>query len=146
MNNTHVLRFSHRFRYHYDEIEASTIEPRLIFTIENPQRPDLGQQDIQAKIDSGAEYTLFKGWVLQLLDVELMDGESRKFQSLVGESFTGWKHEVKLLLTNDLQITMNVYFSDANRRNVIGRDFFDSFRIGFDQINELFYLAQYGSS
>lgn len=98
--------------------------------------------ECSAKIDTGAEYCLFKRDYANRLQLDLESGHPVVMETLTG-SFVAYGHEVTLM-TFDLAFDVTVYFAaDENiRRNLLGRNgWLNLVLFGLNAYNEVLYLS-----
>ena len=95
--------------------------------------PDDGRElEIQAHLDSGAERSLFDGQIARAIGLQPGNGEKIHFRSTTGADVVAVSHRVQLAHENLGECDLTVGFSDREiARNLLGRDFFDLYRIGF---------------
>ncbi len=88
--------------------------------------------EIQAHLDSGAERSLFDGQIAKAIGLPTENGERIYFRSTTGADIAAVSHRVQLAPEKLGECELAVGFSDREiARNLLGRDFFDFFRIGF---------------
>ena len=97
--------------------------------------------DVDAHLDSGAERSLFNGFIIASLGAELLNANSKPYSSTVGDEITGYLHRVRLTVPEVGSFELEVGFSDRLiRRNLLGRDFFNLVQIGFRENQLKYYL------
>lgn len=90
------------------------------------------QLEVQCHLDSGAEVSLFDGQIGKAIGLELQDGDSLTFSSTTGAEIVGRRHSVRIGHPELGVRPLEVAFSEAPiLRNLLGRDFFGLFQIGF---------------
>lgn len=88
--------------------------------------------EIQAHLDSGAERSLFDGQIANAIGLPPASGEKIYFRSTMGADVVAIPHRVQLAHEKLGECELTVGFGDREiTRNLLGRDFFDFFRIGF---------------
>lgn len=98
--------------------------------------------DTDAYLDSGAELSLFNGDLLAALEIELINDKPKSYSPTVGNSITGYLHEVRLTVPDIDDFNLEIGFSDVQiRRNLLGRDFFNLVQIGFRERQLEYYLT-----
>jgi hypothetical protein len=80
--------------------------------------------DVQAYVDTGAEFSLFRADYLNPLGLNLLDGDAEEVSTLVA-SFPIYRHIVRISLFDELRFNLRVGFSDLIRRDLLGRDILD---------------------
>ena len=100
--------------------------------------------DLFAKVDTGADFCIFKREHGEALDLDIESGYPQKFETVAG-IFTTYGHEVTLSTFN-LHFDVTVYFS-ANygfRRNVLGRrGWLDQVKLGIIDYDGNLYISNY---
>jgi hypothetical protein len=98
--------------------------------------------DVDAYLDSGAERSLFNGFLLAALGVELINDKRKYYGSTVGDSIEAYLHDVRLNLPGVASFDLEIGFSNGQlRRNLLGRDFFALAQIGFRERHLEYYLT-----
>ncbi len=88
--------------------------------------------EIQAHLDSGTERTLLDGQVGKAIGLDLHTGGVIHFRSATGALLTARLHPVVLAHDDLGERELTVAFSEASlARNLLGRDYFNLFQIGF---------------
>lgn len=98
--------------------------------------------DLDAKVDPGAEYCLFKREVAESLQIEVEDGFPVPLSTLAG-TLTGFAHTV-VLKTFELQFESTVLFNPAYDagRNILGRiGWLNNLHLGLTMDDEMIYLG-----
>ncbi len=110
--------------------------------LENP-RTGSTTLEIDAELDSGAEYSLFQGsWALAI-GLDLFDGVSFAFGLANGISL-----EARILPVVISHAELGCFHLLARfstgplRRNILGRDFFDLLTVGFDEHHSEVFLGR----
>jgi hypothetical protein len=89
----------------------------------------------------GTPPSLFNGFIIQALGVELQNNNPKPYRSTVGDTITGYMHHVRLLLPEVGGFDLEVGFSDRRiQRNLLGRDFFNLVQIGFRERQLQYFL------
>lgn len=134
---------SYSERHNFRETEPSHASPIFTVQLRNPALPERAM-DIDAHLDSGAEISVFAGWVPGVLGLDILNGRHWR---LVGAS--GWDMEARRLhVTVDFAGARPVPLEPAFalgdlRRNLLGRDFFNLVQLGFRERFLHFYLEPY---
>lgn len=132
-----TVTYQHEFNYREFQSGRVPVLPLRVSLRSNTQI----SIDVDANLDSGAELSLFNGFIITALGVELFSGRHKKYSSTVGESVNGFLHHVRLILPGVGEFELEVGFSDrAIRRNLLGRDFFNFVQIGFREHQLQYYL------
>lgn len=132
---------SYEYRFEYPRNPEGNPFPILQLRVLNPSDPEKGL-DIDAYLDSGAEYSLLNGWIAVLLGLDLFSGSERKYGPIAGPIITGRVHRVRLSHPILGDFDMDIGFStDGINRDVLGRDFFNLIQIGFRERQLTFYVS-----
>jgi len=97
---------------------------------------------IRAELDSGAEFSLFEGKLAQHIGLDLFAGEPFAFRLASGAPLDS--RILRVLVCHHAlgDIPFSARFSTAPMQtNILGRDFFDLVRIGFDEHHSEVYLS-----
>lgn len=133
-----LVRYSHRFNYR--EIQKSSF-PILQFRVSNPLQAELGV-DIDAYLDSGAQYSLLSGWIATSLGLDLYSGRQRWYGTTAGHRIEGRVHQIRLshpgLGSFDIGVGLS---TEEIRRDLLGRDFFNLVQIGFRERQLEYYMT-----
>lgn len=130
---------NYRHEFNYRQLPSGRV-PILPLRV---SLPDNAQNaiDVDAYLDSGAELSLFSGFIITSLGVGLFNDKRKTYSSTVGETVTGFLHLVRLSLPDVGNFDLEVGFSNQPiRRNLLGRDFFNHFQIGFRERQLQYYL------
>ncbi|MGH9318672.1 MAG: hypothetical protein ACRD21_17250 [Vicinamibacteria bacterium] len=99
--------------------------------------------EIQAHLDSGAERSLFDGQIARAIGLQAGNEERIYFRSTVGVDVVAVSHRVQLVHENLGERELAVGFSDREiARNLLGRDFFDLYQIGFREHSSKVLFSQ----
>lgn len=132
-----TIHYPHEFPYMHDPFRGDPF-PILPLRIQNPSDPSQAL-DVNAYLDSGAQRSLFDGWIATDLGFELMSGPSILYASL-GGIIQGRLHQVHLSHADLGAFPLDIGFSEAPiSRNILGRDFFNLIQIGFRERYLTFY-------
>ncbi len=100
-----------------------------------------GAIDVDAYLDTGAQYSLFDGAYLQGLGLNLLAGVARTLQTLTKNPVDSYVHTVRIEHDDLGSFDLPIGFSDVPiARNVLGRDFFDRVQVGFREHHRTFYM------
>jgi hypothetical protein len=134
-----TVEYAQRLNYPCDE--QGNPFPILQLRVLNPSDPENGL-DIDAYLDSGAEYSLLAGWIATTIGFDLFAGAERKYGPLVGPLIHGRVHLARLSHPSLGNFDMDVGFSTVEiRRNILGRDFFSRVQIGFREKQLIYYIT-----
>jgi hypothetical protein len=98
--------------------------------------------DVDAYLDSGAQRSLFNGFVITSLGLTLINDRMERYVSTAGNSIEAYLHHVQLKLPGIGDFNLEVGFSNGViRRNLLGRDFFSFAQIGFRESQLKCYLT-----
>ncbi len=136
-----TVQYAYEVAYTYDPLTGDPF-PILPLQVANPHAP--GQAlDANAYLDSGAQRSLFDGWIATALGLDLLSGRELRYVSLAGIGLTARLHQVRLIHPNLGSVELEVGFSTTPiSRNLLGRDFFNFFQIGFHERYLTFYLLR----
>lgn len=107
-----------------------------------------GEFEVDAKVDTGAEYCIFAREVGEELGLNITSGEPLTVGSLTGGSLSIYGHAVSLIAL-DLKIDTTVYFCEKYEvpRNLLGRrGWLEYFQIGLIEYTQELYLSLLYSS
>ena len=91
-----------------------------------------GELEVQCHLDSGAEISLFDGEIAQGIGLEPQAGAAQSYSTSSGATLTARVHRVRLSHEELGEHELRVGFSEQRlARNLLGRDFFNLYRIGF---------------
>jgi hypothetical protein len=97
--------------------------------------------DVDAHLDSGAEVSLFNGFIIPSLGGELLNSNRKSFRSTAGDEVIAYLHRVRIVVPEIGNFDWEIGFSDRQiRRNLLGRDFFNRVQIGFRENHLKYYL------
>jgi hypothetical protein len=114
--------------------------PGLIIELVNPSTAK--GIEISAELDSGAEYSLFEGRLAVILGFDLFGGKPFAFELANGVLIEARILPVTISHGELGRFSLRARFSTGPlRRNILGRDFFDLVRIGFDEHHSEVYLS-----
>jgi len=101
-----------------------------------------GVLEIQCHLDSGTEISLFDGQIAKGIGLELDRGEVQVYSSSTGAELRARLHRVRLGNKELGEHEMTIGFSERRIvRNLLGRDFFSLFQIGFREKHTTLLLA-----
>ena len=131
----HELIFA--VRYAYDSLQSGITIPVIL---------DAGatKNGCYAKVDTGAEFCLFRREVGEDLQIDIESGERKTFGALTG-SFVGYGHEVTLS-TFGIDFYVTVYFAELYGlpRNLLGRNgWLQKVRLGLADYDAELFLSAY---
>lgn len=133
------VTYTHQHGYLY--VGRDRHFPGLVIQVQNPDAPDR-LVEVQGHLDSGAEYSLFNGWIAQSVGLDLYSGPERRYAPTRGDSVDARVHRVMLVHPELGTFDLNIGFStDQIRRNLLGRDFFNLIQIGFRERHMVFYVT-----
>lgn len=134
-----TVAYDYEREYAYDE--GGGRFPRLIFSVTNPAIPSRSV-DVDAYLDSGAQRSLFAGWIGQDLKLDILSGRRMTYRSTLGNGLTATLHVVRLEHEDLGEFELEVGFSlDTITRNLLGRDFFNLVQVGFRERHLKFFIA-----
>ena len=120
-----MISVNYSYELAYLPAERRGSFPGLLIQIRNPNVPDQAVE-VPAHLDSGAEYSLFGGWIARSVGLELLDGPPRPYASTTGTSIEARVHRAVLIhpLLGAFPLEIGFSLSDIYR-NLLGRDFFN---------------------
>jgi aspartyl protease len=132
-----LVTYPYEFTYPYIGTEHF---PVLQFRVGSLQ-PGGEQVDVDAYLDTGAEQSLFEGWIARSVGLELLAGRPRRYRSTAGHAVEARLHYVRLWHPELGDFELEVGFSLSEiTRNLLGRDFFDLVQIGFREHQLKFFV------
>lgn len=133
------VTYTHQHDYLYESRDRRF--PGLVIQVQNPDAPDR-PVEVRAHLDSGAEYSLFNGWIAHSIGLDLYLSSERRYAPTKGDSVEARVHRVNLVHPDLGRFALDVGFStDQIRRNLLGRDFFNLVQIGFRERHSVFYVT-----
>jgi hypothetical protein len=88
--------------------------------------------EVMAHLDSGTETSLFDGQIGRAIGLDLSSAEILVFRSSTGAELAARLHAVRLAHDKLGEHDLTIAFSEHRiTRNLLGRDFFNLFQIGF---------------
>jgi hypothetical protein len=123
--------------YHYDTTRKGITVP-VILSVNNQV------VDLLAKVDTGADFCIFKREHGEALGLDIETGQAQKIATVSG-AFLTFGHQL-ILSTFDLHLDVTVYFAaDYNfPRNILGRrGWLDQLRLAIIDYDGMLYLAKY---
>lgn len=134
-----IVSYLLRFDYRYDA--AGEPFPMLQPKISSPRDPERAVE-VDAFLDSGAQRSLFQGWIATVLGFDLLAGDSIRYVSTIGRGTEARLHTIRLSHPDLGDFQLQVGFSTAEiSRNLLGRDFFNLVQIGFRERHWAFYIT-----
>ena len=98
--------------------------------------------DTKAFLDSGAEFSLFNGEFGAALGLDLIAGRPRPYKTVNSTVIHGYVHPVTIAIPELGEFQFELGFSiEQITVNILGRDFFDLIRIGFDEHEQIFHVS-----
>ena len=133
------MQYAYEIAYTPDPLTGDSfpILPLRIANLNNSGRA----LDINTYLDSGAQRSLFDGWIATALGFDLLSGQALSYGSL-GGTIQGRLHQVRLSHLDLGEFDLEIGFSESPiRRNLLGRDFFNLIQIGFHERYLTFYVT-----
>ena len=131
---------SHNVEYEIDKdytyMSNGNLAPQLIVRISSQNGEPV---EFAAVVDTGAEFSVFKADYLQSLGLNYIDGEKINVSSACN-TFPVYKHKIILSVLDKINFEVIVGFSDATRRDLLGRDFLDMVQFGMREHHRQFFL------
>lgn len=134
-----TIDYLFEFAYTYDE--QGELFPRLPLGVSH--RGHSGEPvDVDGHVDSGAERSLFDGWIGASLGLDILAGPRFAFETTMGSVLTATMHLVQLSHPELGTFELEAGFSSSRiRRNLLGRDFFNLAQIGFRERYSVLYVS-----
>ncbi len=115
--------------------------PGLIIELQN-SRTGASTMEINAELDSGAEYTLFQGHWARAIGLDVFNGTPFTFGLANGLALDARILPVVISVGDLGRFNLQARFSTGPLiRNILGRDFFVLLPIGFDEHHSEIYLG-----
>ena len=135
------VHYQHELSYLRSESAARGPFPGLWVDIQQIELP--GESiAVQAHIDTGAEFSVFNGFIASGIGLDLLAGSPIQLVPTAGQGFGARLHRVQI--SHDIlgPFELNVAFTlDEIRRNLLGRDFLDLIQIGFRERQHTIYVT-----
>lgn len=134
-----TVAYDHQLDYLYDINQQRF--PGLLLQIRSSDLPEQALET-DAHLDSGAERSLFAGWIGRAIGLDLLRGRPLPYRSTAGHEVEGRLHRVELSHPELGKFQLEVGFSmEPITRNLLGRDFFNLIQVGFRERHLAFYLT-----
>lgn len=134
-----AVQYAYELAYTRDPLTGDPF-PILPLRIATPNNPGTAL-DINAYLDSGAQRSLFDGWIAISLGLDLLSGQALSYGSL-GGMIQGRLHQIRLSHLDLGEFDLEIGFSENPiRRHILGRDFFNLIQIGFRERYLTFYVT-----
>jgi hypothetical protein len=135
------VAYAHSFTYFVDEFSGKSF-PGLKFHVSLPEKDD-PSADVQAYLDSGAEFSVFDGsLIVSTLQIDLMAGREVRLSAAAGFAIAARIHRLNLFHPQLGRFTTEAAISTVPiRRNLVGRDFFQHIQIGFREFHQTFLIT-----
>jgi len=127
------VSYTYELPYVHGSEWSQRAQPVLRIEIHNSMDENLAVQ-VNAHLDSGTDITIFQGDLCPAIGLELMSGPEKRFQSAKssGPPLVARLHRVRLAHDALGEREMDVAFAtEPLGRNLLGLDFFNFFKIGF---------------
>ena len=135
------VEYAHQFSYVAGVGGRGRPFPGLVVRVQNPENGALGI-DIQGHLDTGAERSVFPGWVASAIGLVLLDGEAAQLSATVGPVHDARLHDV--FVSHDVlggcRLTVAFTLEDT-ARSLLGRDLLNVLQIGFRGRYQGFYVT-----
>ena len=140
-----MITVSYEYRFEYAHDPDGSRFPRLEVRVSSPQTNGKRRDapiDVWAYLDSGAERSLFNGWIGAALGIDILDGPSIVYETGSGAPLSATLHPIRLFHPDLGELDLEAGLSTSEiPRNLLGRDFFDLVQIGFREHHLAFYLT-----
>ena len=95
-----------------------------------------------AYLDSGTELSLFNGDIARSIELDLLAGQPKTYQSTSGAAIEARLHRVRLshAILGDFDLEVGFSLSRISR-DLLDRDFFNCIQIGFRENQLAFYVT-----
>ena len=98
--------------------------------------------EVQCHLDSGAEISLFDGEIARGIGLDLQNGPSQMYSTNSGAKLAARLHRIRLGHDELGEHQLRVGFSEQRlARNLLGRDFFSLFQIGFQERRSTLFFS-----
>ncbi len=135
-----VLQVDYPYRNNYSYDLTGRLYPRLLLRVTSPSG-DSEPVDLYGYLDSGAERSLFSGWIGAALGIDILDGPRISYKTVAGTEMIGTLHQVRLQHPDLGSFDLEVGFSSSDiSRDILGRDFFNLIQIGFRENQLAFFI------
>lgn len=129
-----------RARFNYRAFQDGRF-PILQLQVCDPDNSE-NKIDVDAYLDSGAERSLFNGFLIASLGHTLINDKIQRYDTTAGNFIEAYLHHVQLNLPGVGLFNLEIGFSNfVIRRNLLGRDFFNLTQIGFRENHLKYYLT-----
>jgi hypothetical protein len=136
-----MVHVTYSNEFNYLRTARRHLFPGLTIRVQKAHGPD-NTVEIEAHLDSGAEYSLFDGEIAGAIGLDLLSGGRRRYAATHGEALEARIHQVTLVHPELGSSSLPVGFSTVKiRRNLLGRDFFNLIQIGFRERQLSFYVT-----
>ena len=133
-----LVNYQHEFNYR-EFLEGQS--PVLQLQVSRPENSE-NNLVVDAYLDSGAQRSLFNGFVIASLGIILVNNRMQRYTSTAGNPIEAYLHRVRLTLPDVGDFNLEIGFSSNTiRRNLLGRDFFNLAQIGFRENQLKYYLT-----
>lgn len=133
--------YQHELSYLLPESLENGSFPGLWVEVQQPGFTDESLA-VQAHIDTGAEFSVFSGFIARGIGLDLLAGDHITLVPTAGQGFAARLHRVRI--SHDIlgSFELNVAFTlDEIRRNLLGRDFLNLIQIGFRERQSMMYVT-----
>jgi hypothetical protein len=131
-----TIAYDHSFNYLF--LPNGKRRPGFLIQLSNGTL----QIDTKAFLDSGAEFSLFNGEFATALGLDLISGQPRRYKTVNNTSLGLYVHPVTIYIPELDAFRFQLGFSiEQITVNILGRDFFDLMRIGFDEHEQVFHVS-----
>jgi hypothetical protein len=97
--------------------------------------------EVDAFLDSGAQRSLFGGWIATAIGLNLLEGAVKRYSPIAGPAIQARLHTVRLVHDDLGAFELEIGFSlEPISRNLLGRDFFDLIQVGFRERQLTLYI------
>jgi hypothetical protein len=115
--------------------------PGLLANVSRLDNPE-ESVDVEAHIDTGAEFSVFGGWIATSIGLVLFEGEPINLAPTAGSVVPARLHNVRIKHDILGALELRVAFAlDDIRRNLLGRDFLNLVQIGFRERHLAIYVT-----
>jgi hypothetical protein len=136
-----VITVAYDYEFPYSNDESGDLFPRITVRVSNAASPT-SSLDVVAYLDSGAQASLFAGFICQAVGLQTLDGEQRTYRTASGAEIDARLHDVRLAHPNLGEFALKLGFTiQPLSRNLLGRDFFNLIQIGFREHHSKFLVA-----
>lgn len=134
-----IVAYAERYPYRYETVDRAY--PIFTVMLRNPLD---ATQAVEADgfLDSGAEISVFGGWVAQAIGLDPTAGRPWRLESALGAAISARRMEVHVQIPGVGRYPLiPAFVLDEMKRNLLGRDIFNMMQLGFQERHQEFLLG-----